>query len=179
MRPGQWGSIVLLACAGGSQASDGIWLREQTSRRSDTLEMRLSSPRGRPLRYRVEERCDSTKACWMRIDLQYGGNDSLRFLSDSKENRLEYLGDGISRVWIPVTKQAPWKTTLVGPELILSWLSPQPSRPLWKNPWVIAGVGGTIGGAIALWVLQSRSRSTSQPSSADSDVPPLDVTLPH
>jgi hypothetical protein len=150
------------------------WLTERTVRESDTLAMHISSSLGRPLRYRVLQSNDSTPQHWLRLELQYAAADSLIWRQKTTDKQYQNLGQGKVRVTIPLKRPVAWKVALQDSDLVLRWISPE-TRPLWKNPWVVAGAGGVLAGGLVVWMLQGNSNSGG---SQDDVIPPPDVVLP-
>lgn len=151
-------------------------MEDRTIRLSDTLQMRIVSSLGRPLRYRVLQSSDSAKEPWLRLEMQYPKFDSLTWRRKQRDKQYQVLEDGLVRVTIPLKRLVPWKIDWQGQDLVLSWISPE-ARPLWKNPWMVAGVGGAVVGGVAVWILGSNSHTATVPAE-DGVIPPPDIVLP-
>lgn len=151
-------------------------MEDHTVRMADTLQMRIVTSLGRPLRYRVLQSGDSAKEPWLRLEMQYPRLDSLTWRRKERNKRYELSEDGLVRVTIPLQRLVPWKIDWQGSDLVLSWISPE-ARPLWKSPWMMAGVGGAVVGGVAVWILGSNSHAAPA-SSEQGVIPPPDIVLP-
>lgn len=170
-------SILVLAIAASVRGrEDSSWIEDNTVRLSDTLQMRISSSLGRPLRYRVQQSKDTASEHWLRLELQYPKVQSLVWRRKAGDKRYQSLDDGVVQVTIPMKKLAAWKIGWQESDLVLSWISPE-IRPVWKNPWLMAGVGGAVAGGVAILVLNSNSH-TAPPQAEEGAIPPPDIVLP-
>jgi hypothetical protein len=83
---------------------------------------------------------------------------------------------GILAIRIDLSEPTPWKASWEGNTLRLNILNRVQGGGVWKNPWLLGGVGGALAaGGVVFWL--SGMQHGKSPS-GDGIIPPPDVVYP-
>lgn len=143
---------------------------------ADSLEIDFAFANDRPTRFRVATSPDTARE--RSLLLEFSGavpGAPPRLKLPKWAQILSGSEPGTLAVRIRLDAPTPWKADWEGNTLRMHILDRVKDSPVWKNPWVIGGLGGALlGGGVMFWLLGEHGR----PVPGDGVIPPPDVVFP-
>jgi hypothetical protein len=144
---------------------------------ADSLQVDFGFANGRPERYRVLASSEVLRE--KNLVVQFSGvrlQRNAAFKVPSWAKVLNSVDTGILAIQIDLKTASPWKINWDGNSLQLNILNQVRSPSLWRNPWLIGGLGASfLAGGTAFWLLGS---DHAKAISGGNLIPPPDISLP-
>jgi len=144
---------------------------------ADSLQVDFEFVQGRPERYRVHASPDTSKD--RNLLLEFSGakaKDPALPKTPKWAHVVSNSDSGILAIRIDLSEPTPWKASWEGNTLRLNILNRVQGGGVWKNPWLLGGVGGALAaGGVVFWL--SGMQHGKSPS-GDGIIPPPDVVYP-
>jgi len=144
---------------------------------ADSLQVDFGFANGRPERYRVLASPEVVRE--KNLVVEFSGvrleeNSALKVPSWAKV--LKSVDTGLLAIEIDLKAATPWKINWDGASLQLKFLNQVRSPSLWKNPWLVGGLGASfLAGGTAFWLLGTDHAKTATNGNL---IPPPDLSLP-
>jgi hypothetical protein len=144
---------------------------------SDSLQVDFGFAHGRPDKYRVLASPEVLQD--KNLVVEFSGvklDDGSPLKMPSWAKVLKSADAGLLAIEIDLKASTPWKINWNGDSLQLKILNQVRSPSIWKNPWLVGGLGASfLAGGTAFWLLGT---DHGKPTTGGNLIPPPDVSLP-
>ena len=142
----------------------------------DSLQVDFEFAHGHPYRYRIHAPPDTAREKNLLVEFSGAlAHDPSHLKSPRWAHLIPGTDSGVVTIKIDLDGSTPWKASWEGDTLRLDILNRVKDGALWKNPWMIGGLGGALlTGGVVFWL----SGMERPAPSGNGIIPPPDAVLP-
>jgi len=170
--------FVLLACLLSPASAQKVMLKSfQWKKTGDSIRMEFGLSDGARPRYRIRSCNELTEKPCLHVELSGVGLDERGFKNHPDWIEQVLRSDSsILDMRVALTQSTPWKFSWEGRVLRVDILDRTVKKSVWKNPWMVGGIGaGLLAGGVAIWFTSEAPQGAPAGSNL---IPPPDVELP-